>query len=161
MEGRIDEIAAKQNYTDDDFYLDCSLHYNTVQVKADQLDSEEKTVLDVKGNGALSVVVAQGNNYLIYKIYLDEVLCFYSNNSAGTSNIYFGVQTLNGEGSASQGKSQKVSSLNRDFSTTSTKYLNYGMLPIFKNRLRVVAAATSAGTGNALTVGYGIGGAAV
>ena len=97
MEGRIDEIAAKQNYTDDDFYLDCSLNYTTLRFTKEQLSTDEQTVLDVEGTGVLSYLYRLAN--VTFKVYIDNELVFFLDGDTYNSskNIYFGINALRGD----------------------------------------------------------------
>ena len=150
MEGRIDEIAAKQNYTDDDFYLDCSLSYTSLGFTKEQLTSEEQTVLDVLGYGAISGIYAAAG--IKYNVYIDDVLYFWTDSTTSNSTVRFGAYSL------SSNSSFKITDMyGGNLSSTSAKYFYFGAVPIFKEKLRVTVTSnyTGTNTGNIFSVNYG------
>lgn len=157
MESRIDEIAAKQNYTDDDFYLDCSLNYTTLRFTKEQLSTDEQTVLDVEGTGVLSYLYRIAN--ATFKIYIDNELVFFLDDDTynSTKNVYFGIDALRGD---SNNTVQVVQDLFGGDLTKTSGYISF--TPKFKQRLRMTAKkkGTETGASNLFSVGYGIGGAA-
>ena len=158
MEGRIDEIAVKQSYTDDDFYLDCSLNYTTLRFTKEQLSTDEQTVLDVEGTGVLSYLYRLAN--VTFKVYIDNELVFFLDDDTYSSsrNIYFGINALRGDSNDTVQVAQDL------FGGDLTKTKNYiSVIPKFKQRLRITAKkkGTETGTSNLFAIGYGIGGAAV
>ena len=158
LEGRIDEIAARQNYQDDDFYLDCSLNYTTLRFTKEQLSTDEQTVLDVEGAGVLRYLQRLAN--VTFKVYIDSELVFFLDGDTynSTKSLYFGINALRGE---TNDTVQVVQDLSAGDLTKVDSLLS--VIPKFKQRLRITAKkkGTETGTSNLFSVGYGIGGAAV
>ena len=162
MEGRIEEIAVKQNYTNDDFYIECSRNYTSIKVATENLnDTEYITILDVNGSGVLNYI--RRTKYVMFNVYIDDKLVFYLTNEAIAANktIYFGTSSVSFDGTS--GIMQKVNDLSTNFNNSNSGTLYYYILPTFKNRLKVTAkkTASTASSSEILSVRYGIGGAAV
>ena len=162
LEGRIEEIAVKQNYTNDDFYIECSRNYTSIKVATENLnDTEYITILDVNGSGVLNYI--RRTKYVMFNVYIDDKLVFYLTNEAIAANktIYFGTSSVSFDGTS--GIMQKVNDLSTNFNNSNSGTLYYYILPTFKNRLKVTAkkTASTASSSEILSVRYGIGGAAV
>ena len=161
MEGRIDEIAVKQSYTDDDFYLDCCLNYTFISLSKNETPLEEQTIVDVEGTGVLAQIRKAA--YTSFRVYIDNKLLFTYNGGAqsGSRYWYFGTSALSGDASY---YSYIITDLKGgDLLQTPTGHY-YGVLPRFKKRLKITAwtsSSSSSAAGDLFTVGYGIGGAAV
>lgn len=161
LEGRIEEIAVKQNYTNDDFYIECSRNYTSIKVATENLnDTEYITILDVNGSGVLNYI--RRTKYVMFNVYIDDKLVFYLTNEAIAANktIYFGTSSVSFDGTS--GIMQKVNDLSTNFNNSNSGTLYYYILPTFKNRLKVTAkkTASTASSSEILSVRYGIGGAA-
>ena len=162
LENRIDEIAVKQNYQNDDFYLNCCLNFSSIRVGTEDLnDTEYTTVLDVNGSGVLSYI--QRVKYISFNIYLDDKLVFYLTDDTITANknIYFGITSYSY--SESNSSTTKITDLSTNFNNSNSGTLYYYILPTFKKSLKVTAKKTvnTAASLNIFKVNYGIGGAAV
>ena len=152
----------KQNYTNDDFYIECSRNYTSIKVATENLnDTEYITILDVNGSGVLNYI--RRTKYVMFNVYIDDKLVFYLTNEAIAANktIYFGTSSVSFDGTS--GIMQKVNDLSTNFNNSNSGTLYYYILPTFKNRLKVTAkkTASTASSSEILSVRYGIGGAAV
>ena len=146
MEGRIDEIAAKQNYQDDDFYIECGKNYTALTGKT--LSATNITLVDVTGTGTIHTL--SFGNGLVATIYIDDKI-FAQSNGVNNYGAYFGITK------------DTVYKLQKRDDTSSSSSLYCAAALNFKKNFKVVAnnPSGSSSSNNSYLIIYGIGGAAV
>ena len=146
LEGRIDEIAAKQNYQDDDFYIECGKNYTALNGKT--LSTTNITLVDVTGTGTIHTLTF--GKSLVATIYIDDEI-FAQTNGVNTYGAYFGVTS----------GSDRFYKLQKRNDTSSSSSLFCGAALNFKKYFKVVANNhTDSTTNDTYQIIYGIGGAA-
>lgn len=157
LEGRIEEIAARQNsYTYDNFIIDCMRHY-TVATTTD-LTTEEKIIVEVQGKGVLRRIYARYGAHM--KVYIDgvEKFNFGAVSNSASANLDFSM-VIGGDGNTAA-----LIDLARFVNDTaiSASIDVPVFFPVFNKSLKIVGNIVYAGSQTPqLDIMYGIGGAAV
>ena len=151
LEGRINEIAARQNYTDDDFYIECGLNYTSLS-KSGFTSKNDVVVLDVAGCGTIRYLSFA--RALQATIYIDNEIFVVKDT---TSSYYHRFGTISHETRSSYLLQRILTNVD-----SSSEYECCAAALNFKKSFRVVVSNPTGDTSNnSYQIIYGIGGAAV
>ena len=145
MEGRIDEIAARQNYQDDDFYIECGKNYTALNDRV--ISTTNITLVDIMGAG--TVRAFSFGSTLMVTIYIDDKI-FVQSNGVNSYGAHFGIT-----------KDTAYKLQKRDDTSSSTSIYCSAALNFKKNFKVVANNPNGSAANNSYQIIYGIGGAAV